>query len=159
MRKTFINTLIEIAEEDKDIYLLTGDLGFNVLEPFMNKFQDRFINAGIGEANMVSVATGIALRGKKAFAYSITPFVSFKAIDQIRMASYMNQHIVVVGVGRGEEYHNAGISHYDYGANEAMNSFPLTVLKPKTQEEVRRSVIKACKNKGTYFLSLSVKRI
>ena len=157
MRKTFIKTLIEVAENDENLYLLTGDLGFNVLEPFKEKFPDRFINAGVGEANMVGVATGLALSGKKVFVYSISPFVTFRSLDQTRLASYMNQHIIIVGVGRGEEYHNAGISAYDYGADQAMGALPLKILKPETKEAVISDVITACEKKDTYYLNLSIK--
>ena len=157
MRKTFIKTLIEVAENDENLYLLTGDLGFNVLEPFKEKFPDRFINAGVGEANMVGVATGLALSGKKVFVYSISPFVTFRSLDQARLASYMNLHIIIVGVGRGEEYHNAGISHYNYGIDQVMSALPLIILKPETKESVISDVITVCQKKDTYYLSLSIK--
>ena len=74
MRNIFINKLIERARKDKDIYLLTGDLGYRVLEPFRDEFSDRFINVGIAENNMVGIGTGLALAKKKIFLYSILPW-------------------------------------------------------------------------------------
>ncbi|KKQ34469.1 MAG: 1-deoxy-xylulose 5-phosphate synthase, partial [Microgenomates group bacterium GW2011_GWA2_37_6] len=74
MRIAFINTLIKEAEKNKDIMLLTGDLGFTVFEEFKNKYPDRFINVGVAEQNLMGVAAGLALTGKTVFAYSIATF-------------------------------------------------------------------------------------
>ena len=71
MRDTFANTLLELATNDKNIELITGDLGFGVLKPFWKKLPDQFINAGIAEQNMTSAAAGMALEGKTVFTYSI----------------------------------------------------------------------------------------
>ena len=69
MRTTFVNALIAKAREDKNLVLLTGDLGSGALEPFMVEFPDRFINCGIAEQNMISVAAGLAKAGKKVVIY------------------------------------------------------------------------------------------
>lgn len=155
MRKNFIKTILELAEKDDNIWLLTGDLGFGVLEPFRDKFPNRFINVGIGEANMVGVATGLALRGKTVFVYSITPFLIFKCLEQIRMLAHMDQHVILVGAGKDREYENQGISHYADGDEEVMKILPLNILTPKTKEDVQEKVTEAYKGKGTYYLRLS----
>ena len=155
MRRTFAKTLVELAEKDENIWLLTGDLGFGVLEPFRDKFPNCFVNAGLGEANMVGVATGLALRGKTVFVYSITPFIAFRCFEQVRMLAYMKQHVVLVGVGRGREYTNQGISHYADGDEQVMGVLPIKILTPKTKKEVKKGVIEAYKVKGTYYLRLS----
>jgi len=85
MRKLFIKKLIELAKNDPNIYLIAGDLGFSVIEPFREKFSDRFINAGISEQNMIGVAAGLALAGKKVYVYSIIPFVKMRCFEQIRV--------------------------------------------------------------------------
>ena len=85
MRKLFIQKLVELASSDPDIYLIAGDLGFSVIEPFKEKFPQRFINAGISEQNMIGVAAGLALTGKKVFVYSIIPFVTMRCFEQIRV--------------------------------------------------------------------------
>lgn len=64
MRDTFVRTLLELAKEDRNIELVTGDLGFGVLKPFWEALPDQFINAGIAEQNMTTVAAGMALEGK-----------------------------------------------------------------------------------------------
>ena len=71
MRKAFINALMKIAEKDKNIFLLTGDLGFSFLEDFKERFPGRFFDIGVAEQNMIGIAAGLALTGKIAFAYSI----------------------------------------------------------------------------------------
>jgi len=155
MRRIFIQTLLEIAEKDENVWLLTGDLGYGVLEPFKDSFPDRFVNAGIGEANMIGVATGLALKGKTVFAYSITPFIAFKCFEQVRMLAHMDQHVILVGIGRGREYTNQGISHYADGDDLVMKTLPLKILTPDSKEEVRGKIIEAYFHKGTSFLRLS----
>ena len=73
MRNTFNKKLIEFAKKDKDIYLLTADLGYNSFENFKNLFPKRFINVGVAENNLVGIACGLALRKKKVYVYSILP--------------------------------------------------------------------------------------
>lgn len=84
MRNTFVNTLVELAKKDRDIELVTGDLGFGVLKPFWEQLPDQFINAGIAEQNMTTVAAGMALEGKTVFTYSIGNFPTLRCLEQIR---------------------------------------------------------------------------
>ena len=81
MRKAFVKTLIELAEKDDRVYLLTGDLGFHALEGFAEKFPERFLNCGVAEQNMMGVAAGLALSGKKPYVYSIVPFVTLRCLE------------------------------------------------------------------------------
>ena len=78
MRRAFLTALAEIAERDPRIVLLTGDLGFMALEPFRDRFPDRFYNCGVAEQNMIGVATGLAEAGFIPFAYSIATFASLR---------------------------------------------------------------------------------
>ena len=71
MRDTFVRTLIGLAKENKNIELITGDLGFGVLKPFWEQLPDQFTNAGIAEQNMTTVAAGMALEGKIVFSWRI----------------------------------------------------------------------------------------
>jgi transketolase len=155
MRRSFVKTLLDVSTDDNRVWLLTGDLGYGILEPFRDRFPDRFINAGVGEANMVGVATGLALKGKIVFVYSITPFIVFKCFEQVRMLAHMNQHVVLVGVGIGREYANQGISHYADGDEEVMRTLPLKILTPLSKEDVKEKVIDAYHHKGTSYLRLS----
>ena len=84
MRTAFVNQLIKEAEQHPDIFLIIGDLGFNVVEEFANKFPDRFLNAGIAEQNMIGVAAGLAKEGYNVYVYSIANFPTLRCIEQIR---------------------------------------------------------------------------
>lgn len=84
MRGAFAKTLTELAEKDERIYLLTGDLGYMALEPFAEKFPQRFINVGVAEQNMVGIATGLAEAGLIPFVYSIVTFASLRPYEFIR---------------------------------------------------------------------------
>ena len=75
MRDTFIEELTKFAKEDSSIFLITGDLGFGVLENFAIELPDQFLNAGVAEQNMTSLAAGMALEGRKVFTYSILSLI------------------------------------------------------------------------------------
>jgi transketolase len=113
MRKAFVDTLLDIAKTDERIMLLTGDLGFMFLEPFARAFPERFVNVGVAEANLVNVATGLALAGFIPFIYSASTFVSMRCYDQIRNGPvYHRLPVKIVGVGAGFDYGFSGYSHY-----------------------------------------------
>ena len=84
MRDTFTRCLEAYAETHPELVLVTGDLGFGVLFPYMKKFPDRFINAGISEQAMMSMAAGMALEGKTVVVYSIGNFPTLRCLEQIR---------------------------------------------------------------------------
>ena len=84
MRNRFVDNLIKYCEKKKNVYLLTGDLGFAVLEPFIEKNPKNFFNMGVAEQNMMGVASGLALEGNKVFTYSISNFATSRCHEQIR---------------------------------------------------------------------------
>jgi len=113
MRNTIIRTLIELAEKDSSIMLLTGDLGYAVLEPFREKYPKQFCNIGIAEQNMAGVAAGLALEGKKVFFYSIGNFPTLRCMEQIRYdICYHNLNVKIIAVGSGYAYGPLGASHH-----------------------------------------------
>ncbi len=113
MRKSFISTLIELAEKDSRVFLLTADLGFSFLEPFAEKFPDRFINVGVAEQNMLGIATGLAEGGFIPYVYSIATFAALRPFEFIRNGPVLqNLPVRIVGVGCGFEYDFAGPTHY-----------------------------------------------
>ena len=147
MRKTFINTLIELARKDKDIVLITPDMGFSVLEPFFEEFPERAFNAGIAEQNAVSMAGGLALMGKKPYVYTIIPFLVERAFEQVRLeVAYMNTNVKLVGIGAGFTYGAAGATHHAIEDISLMRSLPnMTVCCPGDNNEaeqiIRQSVL------------------
>lgn len=127
MRNTLANFLVNKIDLDKagQFVFLTGDLGFSVLEPLREKLGKRFINAGVAEALMASAAAGIARDGFKVYVYSITPFATFRCLEQIRNdIAYHNLDVTVVGVGAGYGYGALGPTHHALDDLAAMWSLP-----------------------------------
>ena len=132
MRGAFVKTLIDLTLQDKRVILLTGDLGFMVLEPFAEKFPDRFFNTGVAEQNMVGVATGLANAGFIPFVYSITSFVTLRPYEFLRNGPIHHQLPVrIVGIGGGFDYSHQGITHFGLEDVGIMSIQPgLTVIAP-----------------------------
>jgi transketolase len=118
MRNAFCSALVELAA-DPSFLFLTGDLGFRALEPLRDKMGERFINAGVAEQNMVSVAAGLAKEGLRPWVYSIAPFLYARAFEQIRNDVCLHgMPVVLVGNGGGYGYGVMGSTHHaieDYG--------------------------------------------
>jgi transketolase len=119
MRNAFCNALVELAADPAFVFL-TGDLGFKALEPLRDRMGARFINAGVAEQNMVSVAAGLAKEGLRPWVYSIAPFLYARAFEQIRNDVCLHgMPVVLVGNGGGYGYGVMGSTHHaieDYGA-------------------------------------------
>jgi transketolase len=123
MRNAFVKALGELARRDERVVFLTGDLGFMALEPLREQMGERFINAGIAEQNMVTVAAGLAQRGLIPWIYSITPFISLRPFEQLRNDVGLHRLPVrVVGNGGGFGYGIMGATHH---ALEDVGSFRL----------------------------------
>lgn len=113
MRTAFIKALTTIARKDKNVILVTGDLGFTVFENFKKEFPNQFINIGVSEQNMIAFAAGLALSGKKVYVYSIAPFATLRCYEQIRNdICFHNANVTIIGVGGGFSYGIMGPSHH-----------------------------------------------
>jgi transketolase len=113
VRTAFIKQLIAEARMDRSVFLIVGDLGFSVVEPFAEEFPDRFLNAGVAEQNMTGVASGLAKEGFKVFTYSIGNFPTLRCIEQIRNdVCYHEANVKIVAVGGGYAYGPLGFSHH-----------------------------------------------
>jgi transketolase len=132
MRKAFIKALTEL-----DAYLITADMGMGLIEPFAEKFPDRFINVGVAEQNMIGVATGLALSGKKVFVYSIANFPTMRCLEQIRNdICYHNLPVCIVAGGTGLAYGQLGSSHHATEDIAAMRTLPnMNVIAPSSKSE------------------------
>ena len=156
MRKAFINTLIRIAEEDKRIFLLTGDLGFSVLEPFRDKFPGRFLNTGVAEQNMIGVAAGLALERKIVFVFSIAPFITLRCFEQVRNdLCFQNLPVRLIGVGGGVAYGTAGATHYALEDIAIMRSLAnMTVIIPGDPGETEMTIKESINYPGPIYIRL-----
>lgn len=112
-RDAYINEIYYRMEHDKDIYFLSADFGAAALDQLRETYPDNFIHCGISEQAMIDIATGLALQGKKVFCYAMAPFISLRAIEQIKCGpSMMNLPIAILSVGIGIGYADAGPTHY-----------------------------------------------
>lgn len=156
MRDTVIRTLIELGKSDKNVELITGDLGFGVLKPFWETLPDQFVNAGIAEQNMTGVAAGLALEGKKVFTYSIGNFPTLRCLEQIRNdCAYHNANVNVICVGGGYVYGSLGMSHHATEDIAILRALPdVTVICPGDPTEAALAVKKIANTDGTCYLRL-----
>ncbi len=142
MRNRFVDALSAIAETDPRPFLITGDLGFSVLERFQNCFPDRFLNAGVAEQNMTGLAAGLAMAGYYPFTYSIANFPTLRCLEQIRNdICYHRLPVCVVAVGGGVAYGASGYSHHaveDLAIMRALDG--MTVLAPADPVETACAV-------------------
>lgn len=156
MRNSFIEELVAQAEVNEKIALVVGDLGYSVVEPFAEKFPDRFINAGVAEQNMMGLSAGMASEGYHVFVYSIANFPTFRCAEQIRNdVAYHDLPVTVVSVGGGLAYGNLGYSHHaiqDYGL---MRMFPnMLIASPGDPVEVRACMRYLFENPQPSYLRL-----
>ncbi len=156
MRKEFIETLITLAEKDENIYLLNGDLGFSFLEEFAKKFPDRYVNCGVAEQNMIGVATGLAMEGKKVYVYSIIPFAVFRCFEQIRNdITYHDLDVKIIGAGAGFAYGTHGATHFAVEDIAVLRVLPnLTILSPADPIEMVQLVLQSGQTKNPTYIRL-----
>jgi len=154
MRNAFISTLLNYNGDD--LFLLTGDLGFSVLEKFQNKWPEQFINVGVAEQNMTGIAAGLAMEGYKVFTYSIANFNTLRCLEQLRNdICYNNLDVTIVSVGGGFQYGSAGYSHHAIQDIAIMGSLPnITLLLPSDPYETEWCVNYALRNKEPKYLRI-----
>lgn len=159
MRYAFVNTLIKEAKKNKNIMLLSGDLGFTVFEEFKKTFPNRFINVGVAEQNMMGIAAGLALSGKIVFTYSIATFATMRPLEQIRNdVALHNVPVIIVGTGAGLSYGEAANTHYAIEDIHLMRGIPgMTILCPADPIEAVWATQTAVRLKKPLYLRLGKK--
>jgi transketolase len=153
MRKYLVESLLNHQQESLPFFI-TGDLGFSVLEPLQESYGGNFLNLGILEQSMMSIAGGIAKNGNKVFVYSITNFATFRALEQVRLdISYQDLSVCIIGVGTGFQYQTAGYSHWgieDLGIISAIEN--IRIFSPADRDSVEFAVTTFLKDgKPTYL--------
>ncbi len=156
MRRAFAEGLAALASRDPRVLLLTGDLGYKALDPFVEKHPDRFYNVGVAEQNMVGLATGLSEAGFLPFVYSIGTFASLRAYEFIRNGPVLHQLPVrIIGVGGGFEYGPAGPSHHALEDIGVMRLQPgLTLIAPADHEQARTALLKSWDLPGPVYYRL-----
>ena len=157
MRRTFVDVLCQLAAEDDRIALITGDLGYMALEPFRDRFPERFLNAGVAEQNMLGVATGLAEAGFRPYVYSIAPFASLRPFEFIRNGPVAHRLPVrIVGMGMGFDYGHSGFTHYaveDIGSLRTL--LGLTIVVPADSAQAAAALRDTRDVPGPVYYSLS----
>ncbi len=156
MRDTFIEELTYLAKTDNNIMLLTGDLGFGVFEKFKDLYPNQFLNVGVAEQNMTMVASGMALKGKKVFTYSIANFPTLRCLEQIRNdVCYHDLNVTIVSIGGGFSYGSLGMSHHATEDLSIMRALPnITCVVPSSLQEVKDATKALYDKSGPSYLRL-----
>jgi transketolase len=154
MRNTFINNLVKKANDKT--FLIIGDLGFGIIEPFKDKYPHQFINAGVAEQNMTGMAAGLALEGFKVFTYSIGNFNTARCLEQIRNdICYHDLDVTIVSSGAGFAYGSQGYSHHAVQDIAMLGSLPnMKLLLPGDAIEAKFVTDYIFKEKGPKYLRL-----
>jgi len=157
MRNTFINTLCDLAKEAHDVFLLCGDLGYSVLEPFAKQYPERFLNVGISEQNMIAVAAGLSAEGYNVFCYSIGNFPTLRCMEQIRYdVCYHNANVKVVAVGAGYAYGPLGVSHHTTEDIAMLRALPgMLLCSPADAIEARLAADFMVRKKGPGYVRIN----
>ena len=156
MRDAFARGLYTLAEHHEDVFLVTGDLGFGVLNAYRERFPRQYLNAGIAEQAMTGIAAGMAFEGHVVFTYSIGNFPTFRCLEQIRNdCAYHNANVKIVSVGGGFAYGALGMSHHATEDIAVMRALPgVTVFTPGDPYEVEALMPLVYQTPGVCYLRL-----
>lgn len=140
LRKAFVDSLIELAEEDDKVVMIIPDVGFSFLERFKDKFPDRYFNFGVTEQSCIIIAAGMALDGLKPYVYSMINFVAFRPFEMVRNAiSEHRANVKLLGVSGSAKYKFLGFSHNMLFKNEDTYHLKpyMDCFTPKTELDVK----------------------
>ena len=157
-RRTFIDTLCELAAKDDKIILICCDTGFNYLEQFQNKFPKQFFNFGVTEQSSVMIAVGLALSGFKPYFYSMINFVLFRPYEMVRNGIVKHgANVKLIGVKGSSAYRFLGFSHNLSHDKEDINlcdNIGLSHYRPNSNEEVKDIILKTYQDKEACYIRL-----
>lgn len=160
MRTAYLDTLYDLAVNDKRVYALISDNGAIVYDKYREDLASQYLNLGISEANMLGMAAGMASCGKIPFAYTIGAFLAYRAFEFIRNDVCMqNQNVKIVGTGAGEVYSALGPTHHSTEDLGGLRGLPnLAVLCPASPMEVKKATIAAYEHEGPVYLRLGTNK-
>jgi len=156
MRNHLVRRLTSLARTDEEIFLLTGDLGYGVVEEFEKEFPEQFLNSGVAEQAMMGLAAGLANSGYKPWVYSIANFPTFRCLEQIRNdVCYHNLDVTIVAVGSGFPYGTLGYSHFGIEDISVMRALPgMKVYSPANTLELDFVIDSCLKYGGPKYIRL-----
>jgi len=156
MRRCFADMLHQHMARNKDIWVITADLGYKMWDTIRDDYPDRFLNVGASEQAMMGIAVGLALEGKIPIVYSITPFLLYRSFETLR--NYVNHEqipVKLIGSGRGREYLHDGFSHWAQEDQEVLKI--LNNIKshwPETNEELPALIDEMIARPAPFYLNL-----
>lgn len=156
MRNAYISALYDIAKRNKQIMSLNADIGAIVFDKFKSDFPDRFVNVGVAEQNMIGVAAGLASCGKIPFTYTITPFITARTYEQIRVdVCLQNSNVKIVGVGAGLVYSTLGPTHHAIEDIAIMKTLPnMKIVSPADPIESKMATYSIAEMKGPVYFRI-----
>jgi len=159
MRNAFADELTKLGNEDPRVVMLSGDIGNRLFDKFKDKHPSRFFNCGVAEANMMGVAAGMAMNGLRPVAYTITPFVTTRCLEQIRTdVCYHEAPVTIVAVGAGMAYAGLGPTHHACEDISFLRSIPnMVVICPADAHEVRGALRAAMKQDRPVYIRMGKK--
>ena len=159
MRNRFAAELTAMADGDDRVVLLSGDIGNRLFDAFKERHGERFLNCGVAEANMMGVAAGMAMSGLRPFVYTITPFVTTRCLEQIRVdVCYHHVPVTIVGVGGGLSYAGLGATHHSCEDIAFLRALPgMTVVCPADTHEVGGAMRASLEQEGPVYIRLGKK--
>lgn len=159
MRNALAAEITALAAEDERVVLLSGDIGNRLFDKYKERFPQRFLNCGVAEANMMSLAAGMALSGLRPVTYTIAPFITTRCLEQIRVdVCYHHVPVVIVGTGGGLSYASLGATHHSCEDVALLRALPgMSVVCPGDAAEVRLALRAALKANGPVYLRIGKK--
>ncbi len=159
MRNAFADEMLALARQDERVVLLSADIGNRLFDKFKAEFPERFYNCGVAESNMIGVAAGMAMSGLRPFSYTITPFITYRCMEQIRVdLCYHDVPVTVVGTGSGLSYASLGATHHSCEEMGMLRLIPgLTVGAPADSHELRALMRCAVAQDGPVYLRIGKK--
>ncbi|HEX8136017.1 MAG TPA: transketolase C-terminal domain-containing protein [Pyrinomonadaceae bacterium] len=159
MRNAFAAEITALAEADERVVMLSADIGNRLFDNYKARFPNRFFNCGVAEANMMSMAAGMAFSGLRPVAYTITPFITTRCLEQIRVdVCYHNVPVTIVGVGGGLSYASLGATHHSCEDIAFLRVLPhMTVICPGDALEVGQALRAAINHDGPVYIRLGKK--
>lgn len=159
MRNAFADELTRLGNEDPRVVMLSGDIGNRLFDKFRAAHEPRFLNCGVAEQNMMGVAAGMAMSGLRPIAYTITPFITSRCLEQIRVdVCYQEAPVTIVAVGAGMSYAGLGPTHHSCEDIAMLRSLPnMNVVAPADAWEVRAALRAAIKLDQPVYIRMGKK--
>ena len=159
MRNAFADELTKLGNADERVVMLSGDIGNRLFDKFKDAHPQRFFNCGVAEQNMMGVAAGMAMSGLRPVAYTITPFITSRCLEQIRTdACYHELPVTIVAVGAGLSYAGLGPTHHACEDVAILRSLPnMIVVCPGDAWEVRGALRAALKQDKPVYIRMGKK--